>query len=107
LAYVQANMEVLCGHLPGLLAGEAARDEQLGDETKQMVEDSRKGIERISTALSALRILLRDDSSHPPRGDVRRAADAASRLLQMRLPSSVQLQQSLADTPPVACGDGL
>src|SRR5207237_566868 len=81
LAFVQTNLEVMSGHLPGLLAGDAARDEGLADETKSLVEDSRKGVERISTALSALRILLREDAGEPTRGDARRAAEAAARHL--------------------------
>ena len=107
LAYVQTNLEVFSGHLPAVLAGAAARDPQLAEEVKSIVDDSRKGVERISTALSALRILLREEPPGASRGDVRRAADAAARLLAMRLPPGVRLEQKLTDVPAVACGDGM
>ncbi len=107
LAYLQTNLEVLSANLPALVAGEAARDQHLRDDTKLLVEESRGGVERISVALSALRILLREEPSGPVRGDVRRAAQAASRLVSMRLPQGISLQQELPEVPPVSCGDAL
>ena len=107
LAFVQTNLEVLSANLPALLAGDAAKDAHLSEDTRQLVEESRGGVERISTALSALRILLREEPAGPVHGDVRRAADAASRLVSMRLPRGVRLEKELLDTPAVRCGDGL
>src|SRR5438105_879412 len=107
LAFLQTNLEVLSANLPRLLSGEAGRDPEMAEDTKAMVTDSRAGVERISAALSALRVLLRDDPPGPTRGDAVRAAGAAARLLTMRLPPGVKLVQDLSDTPPVACGDGL
>ena len=60
----------------------------------------------VASALSTLRVLLREDGS-AQRGDLRRAAHAAGRLLSMRLPHSVTLEETYEDVPPIACSDGL
>ena len=106
LAFVQTNLDVLAADLPALIAGDTGRDQAWADDTKTLVEESRVGVERISTALSALRILLREDVNGT-RGDARRAGTAAARLLAMRLPPKVRLEQDFAEVPDVACGDGL
>jgi signal transduction histidine kinase len=106
LAFIQTNIDVLAADLPALLAGDASKDQALADDTKGLVEDSRVGIERISAALSAVRILLREESGRT-RGDLRRAAEAASRLFAMRVPPGVRFDQDLREVPAIACGDGL
>ena len=106
LAFVQTNLDVLAADLPALLAGDTGRDPAWADDTKVLVEESRVGVERISAALSALRILLREDTQGA-RGNVHRAGTAAARLIGMRLPTKVTLEQDFAEVPDVACGDGL
>jgi two-component system NtrC family sensor kinase len=107
LAFLQTNLESLEGQLPALRSGDAAAEARSLEETKGKLAESRASVERISAALSALRILLREEPPGAVQGDVRRAAEAASRLLRMRLPPGVRLEEQLADAPAVACGDGL
>jgi len=105
VAYLQTNLEMLDEGLPALLRGEAQLDAKLAAETRTMVVDSRTGVERISGVLSALRVLLRDEAGGV-RGDARRSAEAAARLIAVRLPAGVQFQREIAEVPKVQCSDG-
>jgi signal transduction histidine kinase len=106
LAFLQANLDVLAADLPLLLSPDTPHEPALLDDTKGLVEASRVGVERISAVLSSLRILLRADDGEQ-RGDLRRAAEAAVRLLQMRTPPSVKIETEVDSPPAVACGEGL
>jgi len=95
VAVLQADLELL-----------PSRIGDLGVDGTALLAGSRAGIERISAALSALRTLIREEPPGPVEGDARRAAEAAVRLVSLRLSPLVRIDADLREVPKVPCGDG-